>query len=70
SDNMLLMYCHFTFCWAFVGYFFSPMHLCQIFTCEYLKVSIGDLYKDYWKFFVSLATVLVLNYFVMGLFLR
>lgn len=70
SDNMLLMYCHFTFCWAFVGYFFSPMHLCQIFTCEYLKVSIGDLYKDYWKFFVSLATVIVLNYFVMGLFLR
>ena len=70
SDNMLLMYCHFTFCWAFVGYFFSPMHLCQIFTCEYLKVSIGDLYKDYWKFFVSMATVLVLNYFVMGLFLR
>ncbi|HRU41086.1 MAG TPA: DUF401 family protein, partial [Candidatus Diapherotrites archaeon] len=63
SDNMLLMYCHFTFCWSFVGYFFSPLHLCQLFTCEYLKVGIPDLYKGYWKFFVSLAAVLFVNYY-------
>lgn len=70
SDNMLLMYCHLTFIWAFVGYFFSPMHLCQLFTCEYLKVSIGDLYKEYWKFFVSLVAILIVNYLVLGLFLK
>lgn len=70
SDNMLLMYSYFTFSWAFVGYFFSPMHLCQIFTCEYLKVSTGDLYKEYWKFLASLVAILIVNYFVMGLFFR
>lgn len=70
SGNMLLLYCHFAFTWSFVGYFFSPLHLCQIFTCEYLKVRILDLYKEYWKFFVSLVAVLVVNYFVMGLLVR
>lgn len=69
SDNMLLLYCHFTFSWAFIGYFFSPLHLCQLFTCEYLQVSMIDLYKGYWKFFISLVAVLVINYFVMGFFL-
>lgn len=66
SENLLLLYCHFTFTWGFIGYFFSPMHLCQLFTCEYLQVSMIDLYKEYWKFFVSLVAILVINYFVMG----
>jgi len=70
SGNMLLLYCHFAFIWSFVGYFFSPLHLCQLFTCEYLKVRMLDLYKEYWKFFVSLVAVLVVNYFVMGLLLQ
>jgi hypothetical protein len=70
SDNMLLLYCHFTFVWGFAGYFFSPLHLCQLFTCEYLKVSMNDLYKEYWKFFASIVAVLIINYFVLGLFLR
>lgn len=69
SDNLLLLYCHFTFVWGFVGYFFSPLHLCQIFTCEYLDVPTIDLYRDYWKFFVCLVLLLVLNYFAMGLIL-
>jgi len=70
SENMLLMYCHFTFVWGFAGYFFSPLHLCQLFTCEYLKVSMIDLYKVYWKFFVSIVAILIVNYFVLGFFLR
>lgn len=69
SENMMLLYCQFTFLWSFMGYFFSPLHLCQLFTCEYLKVNMIDLYKEYWKFLVSLTAVLVINYFVMGLFL-
>lgn len=67
SDNQLLFYCHFTFAWSFVGYFFSPLHLCQLFTCEYLKVSLSSLYKEYWKFFLCLAAVLIMNYFLMGI---
>ena len=66
SDNMLLLYCHFTFTWGFIGYFFSPLHLCQLFTCEYLQVRMIDLYKEYWKFFASMVVIMVINYFVMG----
>jgi len=70
SDNQLLFYCHFTFVWGFVGYFFSPLHLCQLFTCEYLKVSTFELYKEYWKFFLCLVAVLMINYFVIGTWLN
>ncbi|MDD3539574.1 MAG: DUF401 family protein [Atribacterota bacterium] len=70
SASRLLFYCHFTFVWSFMGYFFSPLHLCQLFTCEYLKISTIDLYKDYWKFFLCLVAVLIINYFVLGLWLK
>lgn len=70
SENRLLLYSHMTFAWGFVGYFFSPLHLCQLFTCEYLKVSIQDLYKDYYKFFLCLIVILVANYFVLGIWLK
>lgn len=70
SANRLLMYCHFTFIWSFVGYFFSPLHLCQLFTCEHLKISTIDLYKDYWKFFFYVIFVLIINYFILGLWLK
>jgi len=67
SDSQLLFYCHFTFTWGFVGYFFSPLHLCQLFTCEYMKVSTTELYKEYWKLFLALVTVLIINYFILGI---
>ncbi|HOR85075.1 MAG TPA: DUF401 family protein [Bacillota bacterium] len=69
SGNMLLLYCYFAYNWGFIGYFFSPLHLCQLFTCEYLKVQMTDLYKEYWKFFVSLAAVIVISYYLMAFFL-
>jgi hypothetical protein len=67
SNSQLLFYCHFTFTWGFVGYFFSPLHLCQLFTCEYMKVSTTELYKEYWKLFLALVTVLIINYFILGI---
>jgi len=70
SENRILLYCHSTFVWSFVGYFFSPLHLCQLFTCEYLKISTLDLYKDYKKFFFYLIIILILSYSILGLFLK
>jgi integral membrane protein (TIGR00529 family) len=70
SENMMLLYCYFTFIWSFIGYFFSPLHLCQLFTCEYMKVSMIDLYKEYWKFFISLSAVVFANYFVVKLLVK
>jgi hypothetical protein len=68
--NLLLFYCYFTFNWSFIGYFFSPLHLCQVFTCEYLKVNLADLYKEYWRFFVSLVVFLVANYYILKIFIN
>ncbi len=65
SSGRLLLFVHFTFTWAFFGYFFSPMHLCQLFTCTFMGVKTSDLYKAYWKFIVSLVAILIANYFIM-----
>jgi hypothetical protein len=65
SNNRLLLFCHFAFVWSFMGYFFSPLHLCQLFTCEYLGVSTSDLYKSYWKFLLLLIAALMIGYFVL-----
>jgi uncharacterized protein len=70
TESQLLFYAHFTFEWSFVGYFFSPLHLCQLFTCEYLDVSTAELYKEYWKLFLSLVAVLMVNYFILGIWLN
>jgi len=70
TENQFLFYTHFTFAWSFVGYFFSPLHLCQLFTCEYLDVSTAELYKEYWKLFLSLVAVLMVNYFILGIWLN
>lgn len=70
SENRLLLFCHFTLVWSFMGYFFSPLHLCQLFTCEYMKVYTINLYKDYWKFFLYLIVVLIVSYFILSLLIK
>lgn len=67
TPGRLLMFTHMTFCWGFLGYFFSPLHLCQLFTCEFMGVKTSDLYRKYWRFFLALAAFLVAEYFVLNL---
>ncbi len=64
SNNQLILYTHFAFVWGFIGYFFSPLHLCQLFTCETLGINTLDLYKGYRKFILSLIITLIVLYFV------
>jgi len=70
SLNRLLLFCHFTFAWAFIGYFFSPLHLCQLFTCTFMGVKTSDLYKAYWKFFLALIATQIVNYFILSAIFR
>ena len=65
SNNRLILFTHFAFVWGFVGYFFSPLHLCQLFTCDYLGIKTSDLYKEYRKFILGLVAVLIILYFVL-----
>ncbi len=65
SNNRLILFTHFAFVWGFVGYFFSPLHLCQLFTCDYLGIKTSDLYKDYSKFILGLVIALIVLYFAL-----
>ena len=56
SYQMMHLYVFIATACSFVGYFFSPLHLCQAFTTQIMDVSTIELYKEY-KFF---APVLVL----------
>lgn len=40
---------------SFIAYFASPLHLCQVLTCEYFKVDIPAVYKLYWKVVAAIA---------------
>jgi len=39
TGNMLYIYVYFAFASAFIGYFFSPIHLCQAFTIQLMNVN-------------------------------
>ncbi|OPL09605.1 MAG: hypothetical protein AVO33_06230 [delta proteobacterium ML8_F1] len=46
---------------AFLGYYFSPLHLCQTFTLEVMKVSTGQLYKTYIPYVIGAVGVLMVS---------
>jgi len=56
SYQMMHLYVFIATACSFVGYFFSPLHLCQAFTTQIMGITTIELYKEY-KFF---APVLVL----------
>lgn len=61
---------HIAFAWSFVGYFFSPLHLCQLFTVEYMKVDNVEVYKKYSKFIILLVIALLIENFVLLTIIR
>ncbi|RQD72554.1 MAG: DUF401 family protein [Tindallia sp. MSAO_Bac2] len=44
---------------SFLGYYFSPVHLCQAFTLKVMKVSTKDLYKEYAVYAMAALLILV-----------
>jgi integral membrane protein (TIGR00529 family) len=46
---------------GFIGYHFSPLHLCQIFTVEYFNIKVNELYREYRLFgaIVVLSTIIL-----------
>ena len=47
QTNHLLLFTAGVYCAAFLGYFSSPLHLCQVLTLEFFQVKMHDLYKEY-----------------------
>lgn len=67
SPGKLLLFTHQMFCWGFLGYFFSPLHLCQLFTCEFMGVKTKALYGKYWRLFVILCAFMLAEFFILNL---
>ncbi|WZL74383.1 DUF401 family protein [Clostridiaceae bacterium 35-E11] len=45
--DMKLLYAMFIYTNAFIFYYISPLHLCQVLTLEFFEVKLKDLYKNY-----------------------
>lgn len=50
-----LIYVFFVCVWAFIGYYYSPLHLCQILSNAYMGCSVGDATKENIKLLPVLA---------------
>ncbi len=55
SENAKLVYCFFIFVWSFLGYFFSPLHMCQLLTVKHMGCGNGPVYREYSKLIPCLA---------------
>ena len=65
--EMKLLYAMFIFTSAFVFYFISPLHLCQVLTLDYFKVKMKDLYIQYLFVLPLTFAVMVVIYTVMSI---
>jgi len=60
SYQMMHLYVFIATACSFVGYFFSPLHLCQAFTTQIMGVSTIELYKEY-KFFAPVLVIITIG---------
>lgn len=67
TGRLLYGYTYFAFGASFLGYFFSPLHLCQAFTLEHMKVSTNELYKEYKFYAPTLLLVLIVSVLILRL---
>jgi len=44
---------------GFLAYFTSPLHLCQVLTCQYYDVDLAQIYKTYWPVIGAIAAVML-----------
>ncbi len=69
SEGARLIALSYTFCWSFLGYYFSPIHLCQLLTDQEVGCTVGERYRNYLPFMVVLPAITVMLYFVYHLIL-
>jgi len=62
--DMKLLYGMFIYVSAFMFYYASPLHMCQVLTLEYFDVSIKKLYKNYKVILPVVYVVMIAMYMV------
>lgn len=64
STTQLTIYAFFVICCTFVGYFFSPLHLCQLLTIQSMGCQPIDVYKQYAKLAPALSVCAFVLFFI------
>lgn len=59
--DRLYVYVYFLIGSVFIGYYFSPLHLCQAFTIQEMGVSTGEIYKEYKLYAIFLMVMLIVS---------
>lgn len=65
NEGILYIYAYSIYVSSFIGYFFSPLHLCQVFTLNIMNVSAGKLYEDYKIYATLILALFLLSVFVL-----
>lgn len=50
---------------SFLGYFISPLHLCQVFTLDYMGVTNSELFKEYRCYFPAILFILIFSALIL-----
>ena len=66
SNHDLNIYTFFAFASSFLGYYFSPLHLCQVFTLQHMEARTGELYKEYRFLLPFLLLVLITMFYILN----
>ncbi len=53
SYNQQLVYIFFIMAWSFMGYYFTPLHMCQMLTLKSMGVETKYIYKEQWPLFIT-----------------
>ncbi len=59
-----ILYAMFIYTTAFMFYYISPVHLCQVLTLEYFEVKMKDLYKNYTYILPATYGAMIIVYFL------
>ncbi len=69
EPNYRLLIIFFLYIWSILGYYYSPLHLCQLLTIKYIKTSTKTVYKEHLKLFPWLAAASFGLYYLYRLWL-
>lgn len=69
SEMALLIDLFYAFVWCFIGYFFSPIHLCQLLSDQETGATVGERYRTYLPLLFALPILPVALYFLYSLLL-
>lgn len=67
NEMALLVDLFYVFIWCFIGYFFSPIHLCQLLSDQETGATVGERYKTYLPLMITMPILPVALYFLYSL---